>query len=139
VTLAWRARWRTMSRAISGSLMLGVWLLATLTGPVPSAGPGRDSGHAPLHGTMAHSPGSATLICDRSDPADPCAHCGTGACLAMQGCTTSGCLVLCQLAAPAARSVVGGRGSIPASPVAWRTRSLVPPTPPPLAIHDQRA
>ena len=134
-----RAGWRVVTRAIAGSLMLGVWLAGVLPGPVPLPMRGMSHPAAPAQGAMTGHPGQAAVMCDRSDSADPCAHCGAGACLTMRGCSTTSCLVLYQAPAAGARSQPGHSGSILATRVVWRTRNLAPPTPPPLATYDQRA
>ena len=134
-----RAGWRVVTRVIAGSLMLGVWLAGVLPGSVPLAMAGMNQSAAPAHGAMAGHQDRAALMCDRCDSADPCAHCGAGACLTMQGCSTTGCLVLYQTSVAGAHSQPGHSGSILAPRVVWRTRSLAPPTPPPLATSDQRA
>ena len=134
-----RAGWRVVTRVIAGSLMLSVWLAGVLPGPLPLAMAGMNQSAAPAHGAMAGHQDRAALMCDRSDNADPCAHCGAGACLTMQGCSATGCLVLYQASVAGAHSQPGHSGSILATRVVWRTRSLAPPTPPPLVPSDQRA
>ena len=134
-----RTTWRIATRKVAGSLMLGVWLASVVPGPLPTAMAGMSRSAAPAHGAMAGHPDQAAVMCDRSDNSDPCAHCGAGACLAMQGCSTTGCLVLCQPSAAGARSPGARSGAILPARVLWRTRSLAPPTPPPLAIHDRLA
>jgi len=128
-----------VKRLMAGSLMLGVWLGGVLPGPLPLAMAGMNQSAAPAHGAMAGHQDRTAPMCDRSDSADPCAHCGAGACLTMQGCSTTSCLVLYQAPAAGARSQPDHTGFILATRVFWRTRSLAPPTPPPLGIHDQRA
>lgn len=136
-----RAGWRVVTRGIAGSLMLGVWLAGVLPGPVPPvmAGMSRSATVAAPHGTMAGRQDRTAPMCDRSDSADPCAHCGAGACLTMQGCSTTSCLVLYQAPAAGVRSQPDHTGFILAMRALWRTRSLAPPTPPPLATSDQQA
>ena len=125
-----------VTRVIAGSLMLSVWLAGVLPGPVPLPMRGMSHPAAPAQGAMTGHQSHAAFMCDRSDNTDPCAHCGAGACLTMQGCSTTGCLVLYQASLAVAQSQPGHSGSILAPRVVWRTRSLAPPTPPPLGIHD---
>lgn len=136
-----RAGWRVVTRVIAGSLMLGVWLAGVVPGPVPPvmAGMSHSAAAAAAHGAMAGRPARPAVMCERSEKPDPCAHCGADACLTMQGCSTTTCLVLYQALAARARSEPGHTGSSLATRVLWRTRSLAPPTPPPLGIHDRRA
>ena len=139
VSAARRAGSSIVTRVIAGSLMLGVWLAGVLPGPVPLAMASMNQSAAPTHGAMTGHQDRAALMGVRSDSADPCAHCGAGACLTMQGCSTTSCLILYQAPAAGARSQPSHPGFILATRVFWRTRSLAPPTPPPLGIHDQRA
>jgi hypothetical protein len=139
VSAARRAGSSIVTRVIAGSLMLSVWLAGVLPGPVPLPMRGMSHPAAPAQGAMTGHQGQAAVMCDRSDNSDPCTHCGAGACLTMQGCSTTGCLVLYQASLAIAHSQPGRSGSILAPRVVWRTRSLAPPTPPPLATYDQRA
>jgi hypothetical protein len=139
VSAARRAGSSIVNRVIAGSLMLSVWLAGVLPGPVPLPMRGMSHPAAPAQGAMTGHQGQAAVMCDRSDNSDPCTHCGAGACLTMQGCSTTGCLVLYQASVAGALSQPGHPGSILAMRVVWRTRSLAPPTPPPLGIRDQRA
>ncbi|HEY6948240.1 MAG TPA: hypothetical protein VI297_05420, partial [Gemmatimonadales bacterium] len=108
-------------------------------GPGPTAMAGMSRSAAAVHGAMAGHPDGAAVMCDRSANTGPCAHCGAGACLTMQGCSTTGCLVLCQASAAGTPSPRASSEHILPTRVLWWTRSLAPPTPPPLAIHDRRA
>jgi hypothetical protein len=140
VALARRAAWRIVTRVIAGSLMLGVWFAGVLPGPVPAPMAGMDQSSAPAaHGAMARPQSRDTLSCDRPERAEPCARCDAGGCLTMQRCSTIGCVVLYRAPAAGVRSRPTHTGSAFATVVLWRTRSLAPPTPPPLAIRDQRA
>ena len=139
MSAARRAASWIVTRVIAGSLMLSVWLAGVLPGPVPLPMRGMSHPAAAAPNAMAGHQGQAAFMCDRSDNAGPCTHCGAGACLTMQGCSTTGCLVLYQASAAGARSQAGHSGSILATRVVWRTRNLAPPTPPPLATYDQRA
>jgi hypothetical protein len=118
--------------------MLGVWLAGVPPVPMPSAMAGMPHSAAPAQASAGHR-GQVAPMCDRSASSDRCGHCGAGACPTMQGCGIAGCLVLCQASAAAARSPAGACGASFTARVLWRTRSLSPPTPPPLAIHDRLA
>lgn len=118
--------------------MLGVWLAGMAPVPMPSAMAGMPHSAAPTEASAAHR-GQVALTCDRFDNSDRCGHCGAGACVTMQGCSASGCLVLGQPSAAGSRSPAGARGTPLPARVLWRTRSLAPPTPPPLAIHHRLA
>lgn len=119
--------------------MLSVWLAGVLPGPVPATMAGMSHSAAAAHGAMAGHPDQAAVRCDRSDNSDSCAHCGAGACLTLQGCSTTGCLVLYRASAAGAPLPRARSGPIVPTRILWRTRSLTPPTPPPLAIHDRLA
>ncbi len=134
VPSARRTTSRIANRMIAGSLMLSVWLAGLV--PVAPAMIGMTHSPAAAHGAMAGHRGQAALMCDRSEKRDSCAHCAAGACLTMQGCSASGCLVLYQAPAPGGRTAAGRCGSILSVRALWRTRSLAPPTRPPLAIHE---
>lgn len=121
----------------AASLMLGVWVASVMPAPLPAM-MGMHHSAAAAHAMAGHRGGVARL-CDQSDGSDPCAHCAAGACLTMQGCSTAGCLVLCQPSAAGARSPGARSDAVLPAQVLWRTRSLAPPTPPPLAIHDRLA
>ena len=128
-----------VKRLMSGSLMLGVWLAGVLPGPVPLVMAGMSHSAGAAHGAMAGRPDRPAVMCERSEKPDPCAHCSSGACLTMQGCSTTGCLALYQVPMAGAQARPVQAGSILAMRPLWRTRSLAPPTPPPLVIHDRRA